>query len=290
MRVSILRSMKRLLTVCLLCVALGGAAQVHTNAGQTNQNARPTLTNRGIEEARRRNQSRGQAYELQRRELPPASAEETAERAASELRFMQELAAQQAEQRGDAEAAFRAQAQALRFEFAEVNAALNYYRVSLAEATQTSSLTSLATPATTIAGLPPIAYPYNFGGIGYGNRGFGGYVRGGGNLNRLRAPRGASVGIGVNINGGVRGGAIANRGYGRRDVRNVRARRPYPFPAYPYFSGVPFIGYPLVSNDAAQIRDRVRELEAAHAQLVARQRVLEEEARRAGVAPGVLRQ
>lgn len=294
-----------------------GASNVALSAQQPIQKPRarereerPTLTNRDLENLRRRNKASSQAYELQRRELPTLTGAEQKRRADEQLRFMQDLDDRRAEQMSETEDQFRTQTQELRLELAEVNAELNYYRARLAEATSSSSLTSLATPSTTIIGIPPVAYPYSFGGIVtssspvFGGQAFGapnlrppvlGVPFGRGrNSNFINTRRSSSFGIGIStgisIGGGVRGGIAVGGRYVRRDVRDLRARRGYQqFYGYPYGIGVPFIGYPPVSDDVTQIRERVRELEAARQRLFARHRVLEEEARRAGVAPGVLR-
>ena len=259
--------------------------------------ARPTLTNERIEASRRSNQASGQAYELQRRELPIISAEETERRAAEQLRRLQQLATEIEQQNGDTEAALSMQAQTLRYEFASVDAELDYYRARLAQATQPPSLVSLATPATTIAGIPPFAFPYTFGGIVVGHTPvFGGRVFGSpgiiaGRVNRTNVSRGTSFGINVSIGGGTRSGNVFGGNHRRHDGHGARPGRHYTYPyGYTYGNGFPFIGYTPVGDDVIELRSRVRELEAARAQLVARRRLLEDEARRAGVAPGALRQ
>lgn len=265
--------------------------------------ARPTLTNDDLAGLRQRGAKRMQAYELQRQTLPAASAEQTAEENARLSELARKLEAERSARESDAEDFYAAQACALRFEFAEVNTELRYWRARLAEATG-SSLTSLATPATTLIGVPPIAYPYNFGGISAGTI-FAlphiyqqGGVVGTGGVSTTTTRRDTSSGIQIGIGGRRRGGIAINGGYARRDVRSSQVIRgagnygyvpPFGYPAGVYgFGGVGSFNIGL--GEIAQLRDRIRELEAARARLIARERLLEDEARRAGIAPGVLRQ
>jgi hypothetical protein len=270
---------------------------------QAAPNSRPTLTNKDLEAMRARGQASGLAYELQRRALPVESRDATAKRNAAELQLMREAQAQSDEQTAESEILWRTRAAGLREEFASLDAELNYWRTRLAEAS-TSSLTSLATPATTLIGVPPLATPYNYGGVVVGSHigrpNFG-------NSTTIISTRDSTFGIqiGGRINlgghsdsarthsGRNRNSISLNGGYLRRDVRGVRATQHSsiyngytfgyvaPFGGYPY---QPYAGYDLVN-----MRERIRELEAARVRLVARRRLLEEEARRAGASPGWLR-
>lgn len=277
------------------------AVAQQTRSGTT---ARPTLTNDDLAELRRRGANRGQAYELQRQTLPAATAAQTAEEIARMSKLARELDAESSARIADAEAFYGAQARALRFEFAEVNTELAYWRARLAEATS-SSLTALATSATTLVGVPPIAYPYNFGGVPAGsvfvapNIHQRGGITGTGSVSTTTARRDTSLGVRVGVGGRNRNGISLNGGYTRRDTRSsqivrgssyplVNTVQPFGYPAGIYvFGGVG--SYNIGLGEVIQLRDRIRELEVARNRLIARERLLEDEARRAGVAPGVLR-
>lgn len=262
----------------------------------------PTLTNRDLESLRIRAQASGRAYELQRRGLPAESRAAADKRAAAELRFMREVEAQLDEEKAEAEIFWRTRAAGLREEFAGLDAELNYWRTLLAEAS-TSSLNSLATHATTLIGIPHIATPNNFGGVIVGSRPFGRS-----NVNNFStvistsgSTFGAQLGARFNLGGRARlnvgsprAAVRLNSGYLRRDVRGVRAshRSSTIFNNNTFGYVAPFGGYLYQTYGGYEIgnmRERIRELEAARQRLVARHRLLEEEARRAGASPGWLR-
>ena len=275
------------------------------NAARTTAVKSSTLTNRDLESLRLRGKASGRAYELQRRELPPESRAAADKRAADELRFMREVQTQNDEQRAEAEIFWRTRAAGLREEFAGLDAELNYWRARLAEAT-TSTLTSLATPATTLIGIPPFASTYNLGGIAVSSQ--SGRLNHGtaSTVTTITTSRSSSFGaqLGGRINFGGRSRAAAGRprgaislngAYLRRDVRGARATQYSSsiFDGNTYGYVAPFGGYPYQTYggyDSGNLRERIRELEAAHGRLLARRRLLEEEARRAGASPGWLRQ
>lgn len=271
-------------------------------ASPKTQGRRPTLTNNDIEVMRERARANGRAYELQRRELPAESRAAVVERNAAELQFMREVQAQSDEQRAAAESLWRTRAARLREEFAELDAELNYRRARLAEAS-TSSLTSLATPSTTLIGIPPVASSYNLGGVIFGSPNFGDSST---TITSRHSIFGAQIGGRINLGGRssdggrIRGSISLNGGYSRRDVRGARATQHSSsihngttiYNGYPLGYITPFGGYPYQTYggyDIANMRERIRELEAARGRLIARRRLLEEEARRAGASPGWLR-
>lgn len=267
--------------------------------------SRPTLTNEDLADLRRRGANRKQAYELQRQTLPAPTAEQIAEDGARLSKLARELEAERATRDADAESFYAAQSRALRLEFAEVNTELRYWRARLAEAAG-SSLTSLATPATTLVGIPPIAYPYNFGGVPvagtifvapnvYAQSG----VVGAGSVSTTTTASETNFGVRVGVGGRGRARIALGGGYARRDVRSSQTVRGSTngavsiIPPFGYGAGIYGFGgvgsYNIGLGEIVQLRDRIRELEVVRGRLIARERLLEDEARRAGIAPGVLR-
>ena len=254
------------------------AAEKPASASPANVNAaKRTLTDKELEQVRRRREASEAVYERRRAELGLPSVEETRRQREEEARRLNELAAQTDAGKAESESYWRARAAELRMAISVNDAEINYLRSKLREANSYSGVSF-----TTIAPFPFVArapgrftrpsFPYTTGAP---------YV-----------PRG--VGRREPLTGGIRFGGGSTRGrinfnprgsyYGyARPPYNVQGIAVLPLPVYaPY-------GYDQ-SYEQSLISARLRELEAERAGLQARWRLLEDEARRAGAPPGWLRQ
>jgi hypothetical protein len=266
-----------------------GPLETHSS-GQPPPPARRTITNRDLESAMRRRRESDLAYENKRKQLGLPSLEESrrrdeAEAESSRIELEQKRLAEQ-----QSENYWRQRATTLRTEMAAVDAELSYVRFRLDEGPSLFNEScfggSGAIYSTLISGVP-------FGNFGRRQVGNGGWGR------HFPSARGGAPGVyvaprsGSQISGhfGLGGGAarpqvFVNPAGGRH------GRPPGGLTGFPVFPGnVVFAsansGYDLYERSA--LITRFNDLAATRAGLGARWRELEDEARRAGVAPGWLR-
>ncbi|HEX8175434.1 MAG TPA: hypothetical protein VF543_09965 [Pyrinomonadaceae bacterium] len=240
-------------------------------------NASPrTLTDRELEQVRRRREASEAVYERRRAELGLPSVEETRRQREEETRRLNELAAQAEAGKAESESYWRARAAELRTAISVNDAEINYLRSKLREMNSYSgvSFTTIA-PFAFVARVPGRIRGHSFP-----------YTRG-----APFVPRG--VGRRELLAGGIRFGGGSTRGR-----INFNPRGSYSGYARPTYSGQGVLVLPLPvyatygydqSYEQSMIAVRLRELEAEQAGLQARWRLLEDEARRAGAPPGWLR-
>ena len=267
-----------------------GAPGAEANAANqaTAGNARRTITNRDLEATTMRRQQSELAYEKRRQELGLPSVAESRRRAEAEAaQIRSELEAKRSVKE-ESESYWRTRASALRTEIATLDAEINYVRARLEDSPFpfSSGFTSIS--------VAPFIAP----GISFGNAGFGRpFPRVGGGHpapvysapqfgSRLNARVGVGFGAGntrgrVLLNGGSFGGFRRSSGFGVG----------FPFPVV---SSVGVFGAGIQPFDYGYERSALithfNELATARAGLNARWRELEDEARRAGVPPGWLRE
>lgn len=248
------------------------AAPVPSTASGAGSQPRRTLTDKELEDVRKRREASEARYERRRAELGLPSAEESRRQREEETRRLNEMAAEREREDTESESYWRARASELRTAVAVNEAEINYVRSELAEAGDsypTVAFTSIA-PFPFVARVPGRFNRPGFPGVPPATP------------RRLRrAPLTGGIGFG---GGSTRGRILFNPrrpGYGRRGFgRGGVAILPVPVYA-PY-------GYDH-SYEISALRTRLRELEAERAGLQTRWRLLEEEARRAGAPPGWLR-
>ena len=260
---------------------------------------RRTITNRDLETSMRRRQENEAAYEARRKQLGLPSLEESRKQAAAEFdQVTTELAQKRIAER-ESEGYWRARAAALRTEMAALDAELNYIRVRLDEVpfgTPLGGWGGSITSFGSIVGFGGFRGSGNFGGRGnLGGTPFGNF--GGGRPFPGQMPHrpniiGPPVWPQQRVRGGFGGGAT--RGQIRVNSRTFSHAGQIgigvPFGVWPNTTviGSTLQGYDFTYERSALIT-RFNELAAARAGLSARWRELEDEARRAGVAPGWLR-
>jgi len=260
------------------------------------QRAARTITNRDLEASARRRHESEAAYEIRRKELGLPTLEESRRRTAVVPDLAPEVEQNIAADR-QSEGYWRARASALRTEIAAVDAEIRYVRQRLDE-----------TPSNTLSSSTVITGFGGFGGFGgpvisFGNGG-GRHTFGGRHTRRPNifvAPR-----TGPQLSGRNGFGGGASRGHVFLNPRGHFGRRP--------FGGVPAVGFPSVgfpsvgfpgpvfgaaygtfgqsddfSYERSELINSFNQLSSTRAGLNARWRELEEEARRAGAAPGWLR-
>lgn len=246
--------------------------------------ARKTLTNSDLERTRRAREESEARYEARRRELGLPSLEEARQRDAEETRRARERAAVLGEQQARDEAYWRARAEELRERIAELDGQINYLYARLSETPD--ALASGYTVVTTVAPIIPFGRtPFGRTGL-FHPSGFG----------RVGAPSVIQntppiIGSAQIVGGSSRVQVLVNptrRTFGAGFGQPAFGRR--------VFGGALFPATVVTVPNANQFyyeRDEMlaelHQLEAERAGLVARWRVLEDEARRAGVPPGWLR-
>ena len=256
---------------------------------------RRTITNRDLETSMRRRSESEAAYEARRKQLGLPSVAESRRRAAAEFDLVTSELAQKRIAEKDSEDYWRSRAAALRTESAALDAELNYIRARLDEfpfstpfGVSGGSFTSVGS----VVGFGDFYGGGNFGGPPFGN--FGGGRPSPGQMTRrpnvyVAPPSGPQmrgrVGFG---RGGTRGHVFMNPGnFGHTTQFGAGTSFGVLLP------GVTVLGPSLQADDFSYERSalitRFNELAAARAGLSARWRELEDEARRAGVAPGWLR-
>lgn len=259
---------------------------------KTSSSVRRTITNRDLESLKRRREESETVYENTRKQQGLPSLEESRRRAAAEFDQATAELAQKGSAEKQTEDYWRARAAALRTEMAAVDGELNYIRARLDEVPfATGSWGGSFTSISSIAGFGSF-----LGGGGFGRRsqgGFGGRRSFGGHVthrpNVYAAPSyGPQLRARVGFGGGATRGQVLINSGGFRHSRQIGA-------------GGVVIGLPVATVFASSVQSydftyergalitRFNELGAARAGLNARWRELEDEARRAGVAPGWLR-
>ena len=260
---------------------------------------RRTITNRDLETSMRRRRENEAAYEARRKQLGLPSLEESRKRAAAEFDLVTTELAQKRIAERESEDYWRARAAALRTEIAALDAELNYIRARLDEvpfATPLGFTGGSFTSLGSIMTLGGFRGTGNFGGSGnWGGRPFGNF--GGGRPFPGQMPHRPNVVLppvwpqqrarGAFGGGATRGQVRVNSGtFGHAGQIGIGV----PFGVFPNATifGSTVQGYDFTYERSALIT-RFNELAAARAGLNARWRELEDEARRAGVAPGWLR-
>ena len=231
-----------------------------------------TLTDKELEAVRKRREASEAQYEQRRRELGLPSLEDTRRQREEELRRFNEQAARDDAYQAEAESYWRTRASELRTAIAVNQAALNSLYGRLNGETYADTLGSaFYFPSVLVwQGQGSLLSPFPG-------------ANGGPRVRPEREPIAGRTGQGPGVRPGRGtwnpGGSF--RGFPRR-----------PRVGAPISALQPFVGY--VPYNSYYNRDilstRIYELEAERAGLQARWRMLEEEARRAGVPPGWLRQ
>lgn len=265
--------------------------------GLENQNrgaaGRRTITNRDLDMSMRRRKESEAAYENQRKQLGLPSLEESRKRAAAEFDLVTTELRQKRIAEKETEDYWRARAASLRTETAALDAELNYIRARLDEF-------PFATPFGVYGGsltsFGSVVRFGNFRGDGNwgrplvnisGGRSFRGQTRHRSNV-YVAPPSGPHPRTGMGPGRGAMGGHVfVNPGnFGHVGQIGIGA----PFGVLPdTIFGSPVQGYDF-SYERSALITRYNELAAARAGLSARFRELEDEARRAGVSPGWLRE
>lgn len=255
---------------------------------------RRTITNRDLETLMRRRQESETAYESRRKQLGLPSLEESRKRAAVEFDLVTAELGQKRIAERKSEDYWRARAAALRTEIAALDAELNYIRARLDEVPFAMPLGVSGGSFTSVGSI--VAFGNfrgsgNLGGRSFGNFGGGRSFRGQTTHrpNVYVAPRyGPQFRPRVGFGGGAtRGQVFINPGTFRH-ARHVGIGAPFGALQNVTVFGSTVQGYDFTYERSALIT-RFNELAAARAGLSARWRELEDEARRAGVAPGWLR-
>lgn len=302
------------LTCAVIVVALLGGLSVPAQSTRV-------VTNKDLENARQKREASEVEYEKRRRELGlPSRAQEQAERQ-RELEAMQRVTLEQEEN----EANFRLRAMSLREEIAAVEAQINYWSIQINNADTRVNQPAFVTiapgfyqpyvylpPGNQIGNqtlystrynsrlsqrnLPATATPRTIvsntisSNVGNSNISSASVINSNvaasnGSITRQETYTTSGIGIRARI-GGRR--SNVRFGYNRRQV-HYGANFPsyYPFGASIY--GAPFGANTNNEQLTLSARERLRELYATRAALLARFQVLEDDARRAGIAPGVLR-
>jgi hypothetical protein len=261
--------------------------------------ARRTITNRDLETSMRRRRENEEAYEARRKQLGLPSLEESRKQAAAEFDLVTTELAQKRIAESESENYWRSRATALKTEIAALDAELNYIRNRLDEVPFATPFGVTGGSFTSLGGVGSFGSSRgrgNFGGSGnWGGRRFGNF--GVGRAFPGQVPHGPNI-IGPPLGpqqrargvfGGpaMRGQVRVNSGtFGHAGQIGIGV----PFGVWPNTTviGSTFAGYDFTYERSALIT-RFNELAAARAGLSARWRELEDEARRAGVAPGWLR-
>ena len=227
---------------------------------------RRVITDGDLERFKRRRLESEAAYErrLLKLGLPPL--EESRRRTELEAESLHQELVQRKSQESEAESYWRGRANDLISEIGATDAQIDFVRARLSESTRSSAAGSF-----TIVSSPLFGNPLGF-------RGFG-------------APRprvfGPHAGGGLSGRQGFGNGATAGKVW--LSPANT-VRQFYSRPVFPGFQ--PVFGSPFPSNDysdPSQLSSWLDRLVADRVALQARFRMLEEEARRAGVPPGWLR-
>jgi hypothetical protein len=226
-----------------------------------------TLTNRELEPLRRARLESERASEERRKALGLPSAEEERRANDEQDRALREIARRQEAEVAQSENYWRARATALRDEAAALDAEIDFLRGRVSESPDyfAPGVTALVTTVGPLFGSRPLIS--SFGSID--TSGFGTSTQLGGRLT---------------FGGGQTRGQI---GFNQQETASTFRRRIIGAPSL--FASPVVVPFNYATADAAALRLRLTELEAARAGLDARWQQLEDEARRAGALPGWLR-
>lgn len=277
----------------LLSRATTGAGQLIVQSMGEPQKAssvRRTITNRDLETLKRRRQESEAAYEDKRKQQGLPTLEESRKRAAAEFDLATSELAQKRNAEKQTEDYWRARATALRTDMAAVDSELNYIRVRIDEIPfATPSWGASFSSVGSIVAFGSFRGSGHYGGNSFGNFGGGRSFRGQMRPSVYVAPSyGPQLRARVGFGGGAtRGQVLVNPG-GFRHSRQIGGGG-----VIGVLPGVTVFGYPVqgydFSYERGELITRFNQLAGARAALNARWKELEEEARRAGVAPGWLR-
>ncbi|HEY3040717.1 MAG TPA: hypothetical protein VGJ66_18405 [Pyrinomonadaceae bacterium] len=247
-------------------------------SAQTTQ-ARRTITNRDLESTMRRRRESERAYESRRKELGLPSVEESRKRREAEsvaigIELEQRRVAQE-----ESEDYWRGRAADLRTEMAALDAEIEWIRGQLDEGLFSNGWGNGS--FSTVTSVTPFTSFGNFGRRPFGNFGGGRHFPG----DRMQRP---NVFVAPRRDTG-RSGRVAFGG-----LTSFQYARPFGIAGrLPVFPSIGGFGYTIPAYDESYERSALithfNELSAARAGLNARWRELEQEARRAGAAPGWLR-
>ncbi|OLE50917.1 MAG: hypothetical protein AUG51_25410 [Acidobacteria bacterium 13_1_20CM_3_53_8] len=273
--------------------------QERAREAQGHQTYSPTqvqkiVTNRELAPIRRAREESEARYEQRLRELGLPSLEETRQRDAEETRRALARTALVEEQQARDEAYWRTRSENLRERIAELDGQINYLYARLSE-TPNGFSTGSYTVVSTVAPIVPFRHS-SFGRVGVFSTGFGranqpSVIQNGTSIIGRTGFGGGSSRVQVLVNptrASLRGArAIAGQPvFGRRVIGGAIGT-----PILPVFPTtvvtVPNTDQFYYERDA--MLTELYELEAERAGLLSRWRVLEDEARRAGVPPGWLR-
>jgi len=257
---------------------------------------RRTITNRDLETLRRRRQESETAYESKRKQLGLPSLEESRKRAAAELDLVTTELSQKRLATKESEDYWRDRASALRTEMAALDAELNYIRTRLDEVPFGPTLAGSAGSFASIGSIVGFGFGRgNFGGRSFGEFGGGRPFHGPAFHGQMTHGPNAYVApnYGPQIRARVGFGGGATRGQVFVNPGSIHHSRQFGGVAFGVFPSVTVFGSPVQGYDfnyeRSELITRFNELAAARAGLNARWRALEDEARRADVAPGWLR-
>jgi hypothetical protein len=258
---------------------------------QARSGSRRTITNRDLEELKRRRQDSEAAYEIKRKHLGLPSMDEQRKLAAASFDSVTMELAQQQITKLESERIWRARATELRTEMATLDAELNYIRNQLVEgpfATRFGVLTGSLTSAGSVIEFRNSTGNGNFAWRPLGKIGGGRWGQRAHGPNIYVSPSsGTQVRAQVGLRGGSSHGQVFVGADNFRQSRQIGVNTSLGVLPNTVF-GSPVQGYDFTYERSALIT-RFNELAAARAGLNARWRELEDEARRAGVSPGWLR-
>jgi hypothetical protein len=240
-------------------------------ASAPSRRAARTLTNRELEPVRRARLESERAYERHRKELGLPAPEDARQSDEAQAQALREIARRHEAEQTQAEDYWRGRATVLRTEAAALDAEIDYLRTRMAD-TPDYFAPGYGAIITSVSPFF-VPRPFIFGGSE-------------GSISTSRSSTRTQLGGGVTIGGATRGRIFFNRQStsGTFQSRSHGAARFYAPPVA--LLAVPFN---YADADAAALRVRLAELEAARAGLNARWQQLEDEARRAGALPGWLR-
>ena len=272
-----------------------------TGSFQLTPNSRPTrtITNQDLEPAARRRRESEVAYHQRIKEMGLPSLEESRRRTAEEADAIMAELREKRMADDESESYWRARATELRTDLAVLDAEIGYVRSRLEEIPPSNLSEQFISPGGTLPFGTLGTVGAVFGDLG-GRRNFPGVNRRGnfygGHRNGLRQGPGVFVaprGVGPQLGAGNRSGGNSTRGRGFSN-RGGRLSQARGFGGGVVVSGLPVVGQSNVGYDysyeRSELINRFNELSTTRAGMKARFRELEEEARRAGVPPGWLRE
>lgn len=259
---------------------------------------RRTITNLDLEPTALRRRQSELAYEDRRKQLGLPSVEESRRQADAESESIKKELQEQRLADNETEAYWRARATALRTEMATVDAQISWIRTRLDEGPNYTWNGWNGGPFATVVGVASFGNVRGgrFGSTGgnFGGRGnFGGNFGGRGGFHAVRPGVFVAPIRGPQLSGRIPFGSTITRGqvftspsFRAAGTNRVAGGVPVFSPGVPVFGSFPAYDY---SYERSELITRFNDLAGVRAGLNARWRELEEEARRAGAAPGWLR-